>query len=262
MNRKRFVLNLAAMAAVLCMCVSCDNSLYTIMARSAADPFYDVPEARSFDEELTVHLSWKDDEAADMYILRRSQDDRSPMFDTIIYQGNGTSYVDREIAKDTRYLYRLDKIRGNRTFTGKTSALAACSPVKKDIYEDNDSIERATQLTSKCNANLYYYPFVDGRVLEDRDWYKVSIPPRANAVITLTEIDLPVTSTETAFVCTIDSFHSFIVSDVGTITIENTSDETVIIPFMLTANKEYFKKYHIDGTIRSYTLKLASIVYQ
>ena len=56
---------------------------------------------------------------------------------------------------------------------GDTTKLSkALSDVNKDLYEDNDTKEKATYLELDCSCNLFFAPFYDGAI-NDEDWSKI-----------------------------------------------------------------------------------------
>ena len=55
----------------------------------------------------------------------------------------------------------------------------------KDVYEPNDKKENAVLLESDKQANVYYYRSTEGTILEDEDWYKIRVPARRQAKITI-----------------------------------------------------------------------------
>ena len=162
----------------------CGNGIYEIVARDQGDPDTFYLNVDSFSEENVIRCSWAKDERCDRYIVMRSED-REPLHFEKVYEGDGTVYEDAVLKEDTRYLYRLDKVRGKKGFKGKTHYMGIYSKQIKDVYEPNDKKENAVLLESDRQANVYYYRSTEGTILEDEDWYKVRVPARRQAKITI-----------------------------------------------------------------------------
>ena len=172
---------------ILCSLLSfsgCGGGIYEIVARDQRDPDTFYLKVDSFSEENVIRCSWAKDERSDKYIVMRSED-REPLHFEKVYEGERTTYEDAVLKEDTRYLYRLDKVRGKRGFKGKTHYMGIYSKQVKDVYEPNDKKENAVRLENDKQANVYYYRSTEGTILEDEDWYKVRVPARRQAKITI-----------------------------------------------------------------------------
>ena len=65
-------------------------------------------------------------------------------------------------------------------------ALGVAERTNEDTHEPNNIQAQATILDSDLVANLYCYGYsIRDTFLEDIDWYKVNIPPKKNANITV-----------------------------------------------------------------------------
>ena len=147
----------------------CGNGIYEIVTRNQEDPDTFYLKVDSFSEENVIRCSWAKDERCARYIVMRSED-REPLGFEKVYEGEGTTYEDAVLKEDTRYLYRLDKVRGKKGFKGKTHYMGIYSKQVKDVYEPNDKKENAVLLESDKQANVYY---------------KVRVPARRQAKITI-----------------------------------------------------------------------------
>ena len=174
----------------------CNNVFADILLRTYDDPFDEAPDADWFSEEKKIFISWTKDEGADEYILFRAEDSLSPQYEQI-YRGKGLSFTDtlsNGLNVNQRYLYKLDKTRGRKTFYGQKKAYAYCCDRSRDIY-DNNTEEKMIKLTSDIDSlNLYYGRFCDGTVIYEEDFFYVVIPPHRQAELVLERIS-PASST-------------------------------------------------------------------
>ena len=169
-------------AAVILLCSCSHNAFEDDLFRTTDDPFQDIPSADSLSLEHTVYLSWKSDDACDMFRLMRSYDSETLSF-SCVYEGRGTSYTDTDLTDNYRYIYRLDKTRGERCFEGKSYAYEA----------------HATWLEYDRICNIPCVRYVTGnREVMDCDWFYVDIPPRREAHIVVSQDNLEGNKTEGA----------------------------------------------------------------
>ncbi len=102
---------------------ACSNSLYDLAVKREA-PFPGVVIAESINEGMAVSLSWEKDEGADTYILMRSEEGQTGYGEfEQVYAGKEIRYIDRSMRKEVSYMYRLDKVRGNKLFSGEKVTL-------------------------------------------------------------------------------------------------------------------------------------------
>lgn len=170
---------------------SCYNGAFDdVLFRTTSDPFYDTPEADSLTLEHTVYLTWQADEACDEFLLMRSSDATLLSFECI-YRGKGTNYTDTSLPDGQLYIYRLDKIRGKKCFTGNTYAYGFSSDCRKDEYEGNDTQQNSTLLEYDriCNLPCITYN-TQSKTFLDEDWFSLSIPPRRTAEIVISQANL------------------------------------------------------------------------
>ncbi len=186
----------APAAGLVCL-LSCGGGLFMEMDRLTRDPTMDPPAVRSFAEENLILVDWSADEAADDYVLERAADSPTGLVYSAVYQGTGTSFTDADCEDQTRYLYRLRKIKGNRLFDPSIPVLGVGSVTCNDGLEPNDSSEQATPLVLTHMANIYYYRTFSDEVVRDVDWYSVAIPAGFTANITITQISPPLGTGDT-----------------------------------------------------------------
>jgi hypothetical protein len=167
--------------------VSCTPGMFELLDRTMDDPVLHKPLVESFTESNVITVRWGRDEAADEYILERAGDEINLSF-IEVYRGGMTEYVDRGLPDNKRYLYRLYKTRGKKTFGPTEQALGVSSLVCRDVYEPNDTMERAIQLeTIDYIANMYYYRAYSGEEAVDEDWYFIRIPPLRQASVVVND---------------------------------------------------------------------------
>lgn len=175
---------------------SCSEGLLGDILRIITDPFVEVPSVVSFEKEETIEISWNADPGADEYILYRAVDTAIPVYE-ILYQGTDLFLFDTDVINGAgnRYLYTLGKVRGTKLFGPSDPALGVGSMVIQDELENNDIKGRATRLIWDLDANLFYYLSYSGAEVKDYDWYNVTVPPRRQANIVVTQEDLVVENT-------------------------------------------------------------------
>ena len=247
------------MPVVLILCSllifsGCENGIYEIVTRNQEDPDTFYLNVDSFSEENVIRCSWAKDERCDRYIVMRSED-REPLGFEKVYEGEGTTYEDAVLKEDTRYLYRLDKVRGKKGFTGKTHYMGIYSKQVKDVYEPNDKKENAVLLESDKQANVYYYRSTEGTILEDEDWYKVSIPARRQAKITIIydAVNQPFIITKPY------NGEEERPATNGTVEIKNDTDGEKELRFKISLDKNIVVSGSAGGACYRYTLRLLSI---
>lgn len=172
-------------AFLLFSCISCANGDVSELLRRYDDPTDDTPQADCYSQAYSLRLSWDSDECADRYILMRAEDDGAENF-MPVYSGNDSSYTDIFSMPDDqkRYLYRLDKIRGNRRFKGSDCACTVISATLNDIHEPNNTLENAVELERTIDATMPCSQFnYKERCYGDEDWYFIRLKPLCTASI-------------------------------------------------------------------------------
>ncbi len=261
MKRTGFIF-IALMMGLLFSSCSGDGLLHE-MSRTLGDPDLVMPAVSSFVTENHIKLSWPADANADQYILQKALDATNPVY-SVAYSGTGTQYDDMRCNDQERYLYRLTKTRGDRSFGPWDAVMGVASAVCRDALEPNDIESQATTLTSAFAANLYYYSSEaqqNGAVLvqQDVDWYSVSVPPHRQANIVITQDGLSTGSVNTWMYFYQKSFNPVQIVNNQAIVVRNYSD---------TATQTFlFKIYPIPssfavnggGSLITYTVSLNSI---
>ena len=178
------------LALSLVLAGACSPGLLDELDRVLRDPTVSAPRASSLDREYLIELSWDADEAADEYVLERAEDSALGGF-LQVYRGTATRYADTDCGDQRRYLYRLSKTRGARSFGPSAPVLGVASATCRDELEPNDTEDRATALEYDRRANLFFYRATPGLYpgveLQDADWYSVLVPPRRKANLLVTQ---------------------------------------------------------------------------
>ncbi len=188
MNKK---LRLITAAACLACFFSCGGGLFDEMDRLARDPTIEPPTVRSFAEENRIFIEWSADKAADGYILERATDSPIDLVYSTVYRGTDISFTDSDSEDQELYLYRLRKLKGDRIFDPSAPVLGVGSITRRDDHEPNDTDEEATVLDYTCLSNIHYYRTFSDEVVQDFDWYSVSIPAGFTAEIVVTQTNPP-----------------------------------------------------------------------
>lgn len=189
--KKLFVILYVCMTVVLY--TSCKNPVGDVMLRTYADPFDQAPVVDSMRDEEKIYISWDKDEACDEYILLRTADSVNPRFDEV-YRGTDLGYLDSGLNVNGKYLYRLDKVRGKKTFISEKKGYGFCSPKRRDVY-DNHTKQTALFLNpSVSNLNIYIAIFSDGYVMYEEDWFYIRVPARSISTIVVNQTE-PITTT-------------------------------------------------------------------
>jgi hypothetical protein len=245
---------------VAAVCASCSTGMYDSLSRTTDDPFTERPTVRSFDVVNTILVSWSKDDAADEFILERSDDAIIPSY-SVIYRGTNTSFVDAALIDQSRYLYRLRKTRGDKTFAPSTTAFGVASLVQRDSLEDNDSKSKATHLKDTHDTNMFFYRSYDGDELSDDDWYSVDIPANRKALIAITDYDADSGSTETHYKVYINETRTEDVKDGDSFEIENNTLRDTRYYFMVYPdNEKYVAVSAAGGKMVSYKIVYLSWV--
>ncbi len=255
---KRFIISLLF---VICLFSCYNNTFENILFRTTEDPFDDVPVTDSLTLEHTVFLSWKEDEGADSFRLMRSNDNTELSF-TCIYEGKDTSWIDTNLTNGGRYIYRLDKTRGEKYFTGQKIAFGFSSDCRNDSYECNNTEEEATLLEYDRICNLPCIRYTTGKnEVIDCDWFYVTIPPRRAADIIINQHSLSNSSegTPTQLRIQIAGFESNIVLQQKAYVINNTAYETKNYYFKIYPETTEFFSQGVGSTLVEYTVSLNQI---
>ena len=182
-----FVECLIALGLVV-LFTACENPIGDVLLRTYSDPFDQAPVVDSTKEKEVIHITWDKDDGCDEYILERAEDSTTPHFFEI-YRGKELSYVDRGLNVNRKYLYRLNKKRGDMPFNSNKMSYGFCSPKARDKY-DNQSDQKPFFLNPDLNElDLYRVVFADGTVLFEEDYYYVRVPARSVVTIQVRQIE-------------------------------------------------------------------------
>lgn len=190
-----------AVAAVMWVAavMGCTPGMYEMLNRTTEDPWPEKPEVESFVEPKTIRVRWQADAGADEYILERAKDGMALYFSEV-YRGGEREYVDRGLEEEGRYIYRLYKRRGKRTFGPGGTALGVSTLVCRDAYEPNGRKEEALKLeTIDYIGNLYYYRAYGGEEVVDEDWYYIRIPALRQASVVVNDAQVAESNAPTHF---------------------------------------------------------------
>jgi hypothetical protein len=168
------------------LAVSCSEGPGESMQRLVRDPVPEPPRVVSFREEQNIDVSWKEEPAADSYILYRAEDTPLPL-PLVFYRGSATSFRDSGVENQGRYLYSLSCVKEGREFGPSSPSFGVGSYSIRDLYEENDSKISAAPIRYEVEANVYHYRDSFGNTLEDVDWYSLEVPPRHTAYLALTQ---------------------------------------------------------------------------
>jgi hypothetical protein len=181
------VVRVCGAAVLICLWGSCTPGMFDLLDRTTDDPVLGKPFVESFVESNTITVRWERDEGADEYMLERAEDGAVLFFERV-YCGGGTEYRDGGLGDNKRYIYRLFKTRGEKTFGPTEQALGVSSLVCRDEYEPNDTMEGAVRLeTIDYISNMYYYRAYGGEEVMDEDWYVIRIPPLRQASVVVND---------------------------------------------------------------------------
>lgn len=242
---------------------SCYNSAFDkILFRNTADPFADVPKTDCLETERTIYLSWKEDDSADKFFLMRS-------FDTVrlswscVYEGYETSFTDENLFDNERYIYRLDKTRGQKYFEGKGYGYGWSSGSIRDYCEPNDIKENATFLEYDRICNLPCVGFATGnKEMLDEDWFYVTIPPmrQADIIVGQHNLDNSTAGAKTNLRIQVLGFDSQSVRHQVAYPIKNTTYETKNFYFKIFPERTSLFSSGKFCTVIEYTVSLNQIV--
>lgn len=241
--------------------VSCEPSLFgNILFRTIEDPFDDCPVADSISVKKTVLLSWKEDEGCDEFLLYRAEDHDNLKFE-LVYNGNNTSFDDKDVEENCNYIYRLDKKRGNAIFIGKKYAYGYGASCIKDSYEPNDNKENAVFLDYDliCNTTAVKY-ITNKKTYLDEDWFYVTIPPHRIAELLITQENINKADTDTDLKIQQLGKKAETVRQMSAISIENPTDERKDFYFYIFPNETKLFSGWSGNTIIQYKVSYSRMI--
>lgn len=181
MKAKRFSYISGLLCAVVTVFMSsCSNNVFDAFTRTTDDPSDCNIEVECLKGNY-ITLRWEADSACDMYVLLRTdqQNYKNPGSFKVLYSGTECEFRDvnvRKGAQVSKYVYRLDKVRGDKVFVGTKFGHGVYAPSNPEYLEKNDSMETACELIYRRTSCVYSYNFDDGYVIENADWYYVDMP--------------------------------------------------------------------------------------
>jgi hypothetical protein len=173
----------AASVAIALVLASCGEGSIETMERSSDDPVVVAPTVSSFLAEREISLSWPEDDCADEYLLESASGGAATPSYAVLYKGKDTSFRMSGCEDQSLHLFRLVKLRGEKSFGPSNPVLGVGSSTCRDASEPNDSEASATDLGYQKSANLYYYRSFGGLEIQDVDWYSLKVPPRMVAYV-------------------------------------------------------------------------------
>ena len=266
---RKVVLLFSVVLSVLFYSVSCEGELPFILTRSNFEPVDSVLKSEPVTEGNRGYfaLSWEEDKGADSYIVMRAEDAENLTFEKI-YEGRELSFEDTEFESNTAYVYRLDKVRGDRVFEGSRYAYGFyCGGVpyymSEDIYEDNDCKERAKIMDGTIEANLYAVKFnTNSKLLYDEDWYYMTVPAGYTATIKLNQSYRSIESGDTDLKIYIDTKTGvgMTVNQNGIYSLKNTTNTMQDIYFRIIADTQtLFGEVSSGFVVIDYRIELDNI---
>ncbi|QQO10751.1 hypothetical protein [Breznakiella homolactica] len=242
-------------AAVIFIVLGCTQSFLDELNRTDADPYIEVPAVESFLAEGLVSVSWSADEGADEYILQRALDHTSLSFETR-YRGAGTDYTEVIPVPHERYIYRLSKVRGSKTFGPSDGVMGVGGDFRRDDNEPNDTQETATLLDREITSNLYYYRSYGDEIVQDTDWFVLDVEPRTIVRVKVTQAGLGVGNVATKMYLTVPGQNSVQPVNADFVDIENRAYERQLVYFKITPIPNEFTGgiHQVGGTVITYTL--------
>lgn len=248
---------LALLSIFMCSCT--DNAVERILLKPNRDPVSECPNVDSFLSPEYISISWKEDLASDIYMLMRKDDNSNGAFECV-YEGNNTSYVDYGIDSGHRYVYRVDKRRGNKPFISDKYGYGFAAFCKEDDYENNDDEENATFLEADVECNLYCVTFKTGNAqIYDRDCFYVDIPPSRTICIKINQTGLSGTD-ECNILIQFADREPQSVNQGQEITISNTSYEKIRKYFTIVPDTVKLISAEGGQTVINYVLSLDKIL--
>ncbi len=258
----RTSVSLAATVLLPVLLASCGDGLLADMGRPLGDPSTDPPSVSSFVVENRIEVSWAADQRADVFVLQRAADGLTPAYQTV-YTGTSTAYADTNCPDQCRYLYRLTRTRGEKSFGPSEVVMGVASSVCRDAREPNDTEAAATPLAATLTGNLYYYsslaqPAGASLIQQDVDWYTVSVPAHRQANIVVTQDGLAGGSVSTWMYLYLK----------GANPVQVINNQAIAIPNYADASESFlFKIYPIPssfavgggGSLITYTVSLNSV---
>ncbi len=244
--------------------MSCANGDVSEILRKYDDPADDTPRAACYSDPHSLNLSWDEDECADEYILLRAEDNGAENF-TPVYTGKNTSYSDSFYQTDDqkRFIYRLDKTRGNRWFKSSDCTCAVASNTLHDMHEPNDTVETAVEIERNIEATMPCSQFrYKNRSYADEDWYFIRLKPLCTAKILFRQVGMGSSVADSDFLYMIQGDHSEELKHNEKFTVSNTSYATKNIYFKIMPNMNRIFAGNDGAAVPAYTMTVTEEIYQ
>lgn len=197
------------------------------------------PVVESFCKTGAIYVKWDIDPRADSYNLLR---DISPAgdFNEVVYSGEDLNYTDSDIIYYQFYYYRLELVKnGIPAGISDDYSFGMGAGTIKDNNEDNNSLETATILTTGNNyENIYYFEDAYGNILQDEDWYYVSVPSLMGILIRIDQFENIESGSDIIY--TQLGGESYILNEGDEFLLLNTEDQEREIYFRISINHESF----------------------
>lgn len=255
---KRMII-LSLFSLMLCSCT--ENVIQEILFKPNRDPLFESPKVDSFSDSKCIKINWNSDTGTDCYYLMKREDTSAGDF-KCIYKGKILSYEDYDIENEKRYIYRIDKKRGNKTFISDKYGYGFAADCIKDRWEPNDDMNTATLLEADLNCNLFFAFFkTDDNEIHDIDWFYIVIPPGRTACLVVTDESLTdTTAGASSDLCIqINEHQSMEIENKKEYTVTNTSTETLKIYFSIFPNISKLKKSDGSSIVINYSVSLTKI---
>ena len=171
-----------------------------ILFRTWDDPFDEQPVLALITpdgENPYVHISWSRDEGADDVIVKRAEDSQNPEFEVVCKttgQDGFLEFSDKNLQSNKKYIYKIDKTRGKRSFDSKklSHIFIDTELILRSEYS-NISKTSAKELSSVVAGKLYAIRYdCDNLVQRNENWFKIRVGAghKASYTFNLTETEI------------------------------------------------------------------------
>lgn len=164
------------------VCTSCTNIAFEKIDRTPNNPVDCEITASLFEYKDKIKITWPSDERADKYILYCAEDDGEHIF-KLIYEGKNNFFIHDTAIEGKKYIYKLDKTRGDLTFYGSKYGFGIYSSSSLINWEYNNSKDNPKELSFNpvVEGTSYWMVFDNREPIFNEDWFSVEIP--ANTIM-------------------------------------------------------------------------------
>lgn len=177
---------LIVLITIIFLLVSCEDKLSDLVFREFKDPFPEKVKTESvYSSTPFVRISWSEDKNADEYLLYRAADSATPVF-KLIYKGEDLSFEDPTVSDNVKYLYRLNKKRGDKEFVFDVyggSYILSGTTVHTNYTEDKAIHLYSSEANTISDATYLY----NGKTERQKHWYKIKVPSNFKARYKITQ---------------------------------------------------------------------------